>query len=530
MKFSLCILSLLSASISFARPVQPKLLVIFVVDQMRADYLDRFHGYFIPEGQNKAEGGFRWLEANGASFTEAKHLTTTAMTCPGHATIATGTTPARHGIVKNSWWDPQSASSVYCVEDSLSKDKLTNEPSSTPRRLLAPTIGDELKSMSPTSRVYSIALKDRSAIMLGGKRADLALWVDHSKMAWTSSDWYLPATNLPKWVMDENKKIEQAKKDIFDWRSTIPGYPKQPALGFLGDLPMQFPKKDDSSLGSPYGIELTQRMALLALDKIGLGKGEIPDILAVSFSSTDYVGHQFGPTHQAIAEILKSTDSAISVIIKAALKDRKRDDVVFALSADHGIPPVPETAAKNLLVGSRLKGSDVSEDLESAISKQFGKPKGATWLADRGEFHFFLVQSVADELKQKISSFAKSYLATKDWVDFTFTKDDVLNNRITDPYIKMQINATFPPNLLPDFGVIIKPNTTAGSNTVTHMTGFNYDTNVPLIIVGREVQQGIYRGESFAYDLAPTLSYLLGINPPAKATGKVLDVALKGNR
>jgi predicted AlkP superfamily pyrophosphatase or phosphodiesterase len=530
MKLLVSISLLVSSSLCLARPVKPKLLVIFVVDQMRADYLERFHSFYIPEGQNKSEGGFRWLEANGASFTEAKHLTLSAMTCPGHATIVTGTTPSRHGISKNSWWDPQVNSSVYCVEDSLSKDKLTNEPSATPRRLLAPTIGDELKSVSPTSKIYSIALKDRSSVMLGGKRADLALWIDSKKMAWTSSDWYLPVTNLPKWVAEENQKIEQSKGEVFDWRPTIKGYAKQPSLGFLGDLPMQFPKKDESSLGSPYGIELTQRMALLALDKIGLGKGEVPDILAVSFSTTDYVGHQFGPTHLATAEIFKSADLAISNIIKAVLKDRKREDVVFALSADHGIPPVPETAAKSLQFGSRLKGSDVVEDLEIAISKQFGKPKGSAWIADRGEFHFFLANSIPNDLKLKVSNFAKSYLNSKDWVDNAFTKEEVVNNHITDPYLKTQINATFSPNLLPDFGVVIKPYSTAGSNTVTHMTGFNYDTNVPLIIVGSEIQPGKYRNEAFVYDLAPTLSYLLGLNPPAKATGKVLDVAIKESR
>ncbi|MEI8026924.1 MAG: alkaline phosphatase family protein [Pseudomonadota bacterium] len=526
MKLILSLVFMLGSQLALAK-AQPKLLIVFVVDQMRADYLQRFHEYFIPEGPQKKDGGFRWLMANGASFADARHLTIAAMTCPGHATLLTGTTPSRHGIFKNSWYDENTGKEVYCVEDELAKSKTDTDPSSSPRRLLAPTLGDEIKSVSPLSRVYSVALKDRAAIMMGGKRADLAIWMNHKKMSWTTSDWYLPKTTLPQWVMDENRMIDKDRKSVFTWNASIKDYPKEPALGFLSGLPIQFSKNDESSLSSPYGIELTERMALATLNKNGLGKGKYTDILAISFSTTDYVGHQFGPTHQAMLEILKSADAAIARIIKEAQRGRQPSEIVFALTADHGIPPVPEGAPSSLLLGQRISGKEELKALESAISAKFGPAKSGNWIAARGEFHFFLSSQVPDDQKLVISQFAKKYLASRDWVSKAYTRSDIVDGKITDQYLKMQLEATFPDFGIPDFGVVVKPYSTAGDNTVTHMTGYTYDTRVPLLLSGAEIKQGTYKDRVYIHDLAPTLAYLLGFNPPALATGRILSESLK---
>ena len=526
MKLILSLFFMFGSHLALARS-HPKLLVVFVVDQMRADYLQRFHEYFIPEGPQKKEGGFRWLMANGASFDDARHLTIAAMTCPGHATLLTGTTPSRHGIFKNSWYDESTGKEVYCVEDDLVKSKTDTDPSSSPRRLLAPTLGDEIKSVSPMSRVYSVALKDRAAIMMGGKRADLAIWMNHKKLSWTTSDWYLPKTTLPQWVLDENKLIDKDRKSVFTWSASVKDYPKEPALGFLSGLPMQFSKDDESSLASPYGVELTERMALATLNKNGLGKGKFTDILAISFSTTDYIGHQFGPTHQAMLEILKSADASIARIIKEAQRGRQPSDVVFALTADHGIPPVPEGAPSALLLGQRISAKEEMKALESAISAKFGPAIGGKWIAARGEFHFFLSAQVPDEQKLIISQFAKKYLSSKAWVSKAYTRSDIVDGKITDSYLKMQLEATFPDFGIPDFGVVVKPYSTAGENTVTHMTGYTYDTKVPLLLAGAGIKQGSYRDRVYIHDLAPTLAYLLGFNAPALATGRILSEAIR---
>ena len=526
MKLILSLFVLFASHLAFAK-AQPKLLILFSVDQMRADYLERFQEYFIPEGPQKKEGGFRWLMGNGASFADARHLTIAAMTCPGHATLLTGTTPARHGIFKNSWYDENTGKDVYCVEDDLAKSKTDSDPSASPRRLLAPTLGDEVKSVSPQSRVYSIALKDRAAIMMGGKRADLAIWMNHKKLSWTTSDWYLPRTSLPQWVVDENKLIDKNRKGVFTWNSSVKDYPKEPSLSFLPGLPMQFSKNDESSLSSPYGIELTERMALETLNKNGLGKGKFTDILAISFSTTDYVGHQFGPTHQAMLEILKSTDAAIARIIKEAQRGRQPSDIVFALSADHGIPPVPEGAPSGLLSGQRISGKEEIKALETAITAKFGSAKGGNWIAAKGEFHFILSPQVPIEQRESISQFAKKYLTGRDWVSKAYTRSDIIEGKITDPHLKMQLEATFPDFGIPDFGVVVKPYSTVGENTVTHMTGYTYDTKVPLILAGADIKQGSYKDRVYIHDLAPSLAFLLGFNAPALATGRILSEAIK---
>ena len=208
---------------------KPKLIVVLIIDQFRADYLTRFKERFLP-AQNKkgAIGGFNYLISNGAYFPYAQYEILQAMTGPGHASLLTGSYPYQSGIPINDWYDSQSGKNMYCVEDEASPIVGLKENSDlkkirgmSPKNLIGTTVGDELKNAGYPSKVISIALKDRAAILLGGHRADLALWFDPSSFQWVSSKYYLPEDHLPTWVTTLNEEIKIKKSPIKVWSAKL---------------------------------------------------------------------------------------------------------------------------------------------------------------------------------------------------------------------------------------------------------------------------------------------------------------------
>ncbi|MBC7712452.1 MAG: alkaline phosphatase family protein, partial [Rhizobacter sp.] len=309
---------------------KPKLVVLLVIDQFRADYLTRFQDRFLPaKNSSGAVGGFKYLIANGSYFPYAQYEILQSMTGPGHASVLTGSYPYQAGIPLNDWYDTKQAKNIYCVDDEKTQlvgyEDGKDHPGMSPKNLLASTVGDELKNAGYPSKVISIALKDRAAVLMGGHRADLALWFDPKTFSWISSNYYLPDNKLPTWVTKLNEEVKIKKAPMKIWSAklqetmksyfkTTSSYPYDKKLvgkigpGFNHGIAACSPEE----LSSPYGNELTAQAAIRAIDFYELGKNKTPDLLAVSFSSHDYVGHAFGPNSKEIEDMTISEDRVIS--------------------------------------------------------------------------------------------------------------------------------------------------------------------------------------------------------------------------
>jgi hypothetical protein len=269
---------------------KPNLVVVLVIDQFRADYLLRFKPRFT--------GGLKYLLDNGAYFPLAEYEALQNMTCPGHATILTGAHPGGSGIPTNDWYDRVSGDRVYCVEDeaaaTVGAETTKKHLGTSPRNLRATTVGDELKNAGYASRVVSIALKDRSAIALGGHRADIALWIDQDSMRWVTSTFYRPDRKLPAFADDLNAKIAASKGKTFIWEAagqgtglasaqTFGGRSKLTFDEFGASFPHQVALGETPALVSPVGLTMTVDAAQAALADQKLRPHGVPDMLGVSF-------------------------------------------------------------------------------------------------------------------------------------------------------------------------------------------------------------------------------------------------------
>ena len=309
---------------------EPKLVLAIVVDQFRYDYLTRFRSDFT--------GGLKRLLEQGAVFTDANYNASPTVTAVGHSTFLSGAMPAISGIVNNTWWDRGEGKTVSSVSDDKTRLLGGNGAGSSPHRLLVSTIGDELKISGKGGKVIGISLKDRSAILPAGHMADAAYWFDGASGNFVSSTYYF--ADLPAWVRDFNAGRPADKYAGQDWMNH-----KMPAAG-----PQLYMAVD----ASPFGDELLQALALRALSAENLGAGPKTDLLSISYSSVDYVGHRDGPDSPEIHDMVKRVDKLIGALIDAAEARAGRGSVLLAFTADHGTTPVPEVNQKRGMPGGRI--------------------------------------------------------------------------------------------------------------------------------------------------------------------------------
>jgi predicted AlkP superfamily pyrophosphatase or phosphodiesterase len=491
---------------------KPKLIVTIVIDQFRSDYLTRFESKFLPAVQkNKKLGGFQYLMTRGAYYPQGQYDILQSMTAPGHATILTGSYPYQAGIPINSWFDRDQNKMIYCTEDQESPLLGSQAPISaqgrSPRNLLATTLGDEIKNAIVGSRVVSISLKDRSAILLGGHRADLALWYHTPTSEWVSSRYYFPDGKLPAWV----EKIN---------RSPVPS-----------DLRSNAP----NLFGLPVSAEMTEKMAEGAIEAYNLGKGPSIDLLAVSFSTHDYVGHRYGPNSLEAEKITLLEDQLISRLINF-IHDRMPnglEDVVFAFTADHGAPSNPEWLKANKMQADRIDEEALAESLSHFLDNRFGTPKSGKWITQVFEFNFYLNHSAIQEKKlalSEVESAAQNFLRKVPGAAFVFTSTDYQLRRLPPGMHKRQILHTYVPGKSGDVIMIPKPFYVPGKSTdtgTTHLTGYSYDRTVPILLVGKAFRPGRYAERAEVVDIAPTLSFITGTVSPSMSEGRTLSEAIR---
>jgi predicted AlkP superfamily pyrophosphatase or phosphodiesterase len=474
---------------------RPRLVITVVIDQFRADYLTQLEKKFLPAG--KGGGGFQALMKKGAWFPFASYDNLQNMTGPGHATVLTGAHPFFTGIGNNEWFDPATGKDVYCVDD----PKFGRSPS----RLRAPTLGDELKLRHPESKVVSLALKDRAAILLGGHAADLALWFDKKTNGWTTSAFYGKG-QIPAWATALNQQIASTAG----------------------------PDPAGSSLLSSFrGTKLTFAAALAALKSEGLGKTKgRTDILALSLSNHDILGHKVGPDDAGMEELTLLEDRELAAFLSAVSRElHGLDDVVVVLTGDHGAPPGPANLEKSKLESGRLDEKEIVALVEQALTKEFGAPEGRPWVLSEFELHFVLNKELA--AKRRISApalenAAKAALSGLSAVEALFTRTEYELGLLPPGLLGEQIRHSYILRQSGDLVLIPRPYFVLGEEgyPVVHMTGWAYDRSVPILFMGRAFKAGVYSGGG-VIDIAPTLAFVMGITPPAMSEGQVLGQALK---
>ncbi len=497
---------------------KPKLIVVIVIDQFRADYLSRFESRFLPaqDKTKKIPGGFKFLMENGAYYPLAEYDVLQSMTCPGHAMIMTGSHPNMNGIPVNEWYDRKTQKMQYCAEDPQFEY--------SPHNLQTTTFTDELKNTGAKSKVITLALKDRSAIMLGGHRADLALWMDYKTFIWRTSPFY--TKELPNWTKTLNAKIKSLGNAEMTWTSTAK------TTGLSEGTSAVFEKKyqpfSKNGLSQNFGIEVALDAAESALFGENMGHGPATDVLAISLSNHDMLGHGNGPNSREMEELTVFEDQKLSKFFSSIQRHMggSLKDVVIVLTADHGIPPTVEYSTNAKIDSGKLDYLLLYKAINERLDKKFGAPKNKEWIAASRYFHFYINQATLEEkslTSKQVEDEVKTVLEEQKGVFYVATKSDLKAGLFPPGALGEQLKRQYIADKSGDLILLPRPfYMEKDDNLVTHMTGFSYDKTVPLILFGAAFKPGVYAEPARVIDLAPTLSFMMGIVPPATSEGRVL--------
>jgi Type I phosphodiesterase / nucleotide pyrophosphatase len=483
---------------------QPKLVVAIVIDQFRYDYLTRFRADYT--------GGLKRMLDQGAVFTEARYEHVPTVTAVGHSTFLSGATPAMSGIVGNEWWDRDSRKRVTSVSDETTKLLGGMGTGSSPNRLLQSTIGDELKMSGKGGKVVSVSIKDRSAILPGGHMADGAYWFDGETGNFVSSTYYFAA--LPDWVEKFNQTRPADKYAGHEWM----GHKTPAATGKALYTELE---------ATPYGNELIEQFALRALAAEKLGAGSKIDLLAISFSSNDYVGHRHGPDSGEARDMALRVDQLIGEVLRAAESQAGAGNVLVALTADHGVAPLPELNQKRKMPGGRVDTGLQRATLEKALTARFGEEKWIAAVTDAGIF--LNPEAIAgrklDEAEEE--RVAADALRALPHVFRVYTRSQLLSGAILEDQVGIRVRNGFNAARSANLIVISDPYWMGDARGTTHGTPFGYDVHVPVMFLGAQVRAGRYHRNILVNDIAPTLAALLEIETPSGSVGRVLDEMLK---
>jgi predicted AlkP superfamily pyrophosphatase or phosphodiesterase len=501
--FALFITLPLGAQNNAPKRQQPKLVVAIVIDQFRYDYLTRFRAEY--------SGGFKRFFEQGAVFTNAHYDHVPTVTAVGHSTFLTGAPPALSGIIGNEWWDRTSKKRVSSVSDENSKLLGSTGEGSSPKRMLQSTVGDEMKMSGKGGKVVSVSIKDRSAILPAGHMADGAYWFDGKTGNFVSSTYYFDA--LPEWVAQFNGSHPADKYAGKQWMGKTMA--ATPDARFYGSLD-----------ATPWGNELILQFAEKAIAAEKLGAGPKVDLLAVSFSSNDYVGHAAGPDSEEVHDMALRVDKLVGELIRAAEAQAGVGRVLVVLTADHGVAPVPEVNQKRKMPGGRFDEQNELDTVEKALTARFGNLATGKWVAYSGEGSVFFTEgnSTVDVAEQE--RVAADAIRGLPHVFRVFTRTQLMNGAILDDSIGRRMRNGFNAARSGNVFVMLDPYWMAARNGTTHGAPFDYDTHVPVLFLGPQVRAGRYNANIILNDIAPTLATMLEVETPSGSIGRVLDEML----
>lgn len=535
-KYLFPIIFIVFSSLTIAQSTKPKLVIGIVVDQMRFEYLTRFEKHY-------SEEGFKRLMKEGffAKNTHFSYFPT--YTGPGHASVFTGTTPANHGIIGNNWYDKTNNQSVYCVQDDDAKpigvDSKAGEMS--PHRMLTTTIADQNRLHTQfRGKTFGVSIKDRGAILPAGHTANAAYWFaggDEGKFI--SSDFYMD--ELPKWVEKFNKNTKQYFK-TWNTLKPIETYIESGSdlndyeFGFEGKKTATFPynlralKSENNNFSilrpTPFANDMLTDFTMKMIENENLGQDADTDFVTLSYSSTDYAGHNFGVNAKEIQDMYIRLDLNLASLLKYLDENIGQGEYTLFLTADHGAVHVPNYLKDKNIPAGYFESKKLQNDILNFVGNKF---ESQDLIEGFSNNHIFFDYQKLDELDIEADDLQEAlyyFLLQYDKIDRVYTREMIENTNATSTFSNAVENGFHPKRsgdviYIPEPAVISYP--PKGSTHGSYMT---YDTQAPLLFFG----QGIKKGHSYKRyhikDIAPTLSALLGIAQPNGTTGKVISETL----
>ncbi len=511
----------------------PALVVVVSADQWAYEYFERFRQHLSPSGVTKR------TQRDGIWYRNCLHQHAFTFTGPGHSVLLTGAYPNRNGIIGNSWFDRATGAQLYCVADPdatlIGDDK---DEKVSPRQLDVETVGDQLKlATHGKSKVFTVAIKDRAAILMAGHAADAAFWMSNSG-PWITSDHY--RDDIPGYL----RQIDYGRYAGAEWTLLLP--PEEYQHGATEDstaehpgygMTENFPHKMDAADSkyyvnqlacSPFGNEITLDAARQIITYEQLGKDEYPDILGINLSSTDYVGHAFGPESLEVEDMAYRTDQALGDFVDFLDAEMAGRPWVMFVTADHGVAPVPERAAaqgldakRNALGSAESSGNipALRDPLEGYLKAQLGVAEDAPALVQAVTDNTVFLNrddhpALAGTGFQTACELARDWLLRNEAIVAAVTRDDLLSEESPDSDLTTLFRHAFHPARSGDVLFAQKPHYFQGSATSTHGSPWLYDRHIPLMVLGN-VRHADVEGEVSPAQIAPTIARLLHIPEPA---------------
>jgi predicted AlkP superfamily pyrophosphatase or phosphodiesterase len=482
---------------------KPKLIVTIVVDQFRYDYLTRFRAAY--------NAGIEDLLTKGAVFTNAQYIHFPTVTAVGHSTVLSGATPAMSGIIGNEWWDreiKETDKQVTSVSDPGEKLLGAEGQSSSPKRLLVSSLGDEMHVAVPQTFVLSVSLKDRAAILPGGRSANAAYWFDNKSGGFVSSTYYFK--DLPGWAKDFNQSRPADKYAGVEWMGK-----KFAARG---------EELNASLAASPWGNELIEAFVERAVESEKIGQRGVTDLLAVSFSSNDYVGHAVGPDDPQVQDMATRTDMLLGKFFSFLDKQVGMKDVLVVFTADHGVAPLPEVNAQRKMPGGRYANGLIENTVQAALEQKFGTGKWVSRTLEGGGMIYLDLGLIKDRglSRTAVTEAAAEAIRAVPHIFRVFTREQLMNGRVDSDAVGMRVKNGYYPARGADLTIIQEPYWLFGAKGTSHGTPFGYDTHVPVIFMGPGIKPGKYYETIAVNDIAPTLATIMEVEIPSGSVGRVL--------
>ncbi len=544
-KIMIALLTIIQVNFLFAQKpaaemARPKLVVGIVVDQMRYDYLFRYWNKYL-------DTGFKRLINEGFLLKNANYNYVPTYTGPGHACVYTGTTPSVSGIVSNDWYDKDIRKEVYCVEDTTVLPVGTAALSArmSPQRLLTTTVTDELRfATNYQSKVIGIALKDRGAILPAGHTANAAYWFDKETTNWVTSSYYMK--QLPQWVQDFNAKkpvdallngkwntflpVEQYMESTADDVRYEGLYAGETHPVFPHDLPAIRLKDKDLIKKVPMGNTLTKDFAEAALRGEQLGKGNFTDFLAISFSSTDYVGHQFGINSIEIEDTYIRLDRDLAELFDFLEKWVGHTNYLLFLTADHGAAGNTFYNMDKKIPAGFFDAKLVDSLLESNLQALYGQ---GSYIAELSSHGIYLDHQLISQKNISISDISEKcvdFLMKTKGVAMAVSAGQLRKEHWSEGVMSL-LQKGFNWQRSPDVLMSLEPAWMEWESKTgtTHGAAYSYDTHVPILFYGWNIPQGSSAEPVFITDIAPTIATLLNIEFPNGNSGKPIQPLLKTN-
>lgn len=508
---------------SQAPPSRPTLVILLVVDQMRADYLTRYEGQF--------KAGLNRLMTEGAFFDRAAYPYLSTLTCAGHATIGTGAFPYTHGIIANEWWSRAENRRVLCTEDAtvtnLSYVGEVEKIGHSARRLQAPTLGERLKSLDQTSQVVTLSMKPRSAIMLAGKGGTSVTWFVDATNGWATSTAYtttpIPAvrTFFDAQLMDRDRAAVWTQLAPTQFTGLDAGVGERPKTGWTTTFPHPLGGAPGTAEGeyyelwkcSPFADAYLADLAIAQVSALRLGQRGVTDLLGVSLSGLDCVGHDFGPDSAEVHDTLLRLDQTLGRLFEVLDRSVGRDKYLVGLSADHGVSPIPEQRRNQGDDAGRVIAPEVRKVAEAAMVAAHGAgPHIASVVPPYISFTpatRALVDKSPEAARPAIEAVSKVpgilRVIPARGLDSRRTSEDPVERAAALSYFPAESG---------DLVFALKPYWIYGdASAASHGTLNSYDQRVPVILMGTRVRPGRYTADATPADIVPTLATILGLNP-----------------